>query len=73
MKQRKAAITVYFLDFIYFLPISLVVAIELGQSELLQFDLQLLVLPLQVHNHTIQEVDLMETVRTQIRTENPEH
>lgn len=47
---------------VYFLPISPVVTIELRQSKLLQFDLQLLVLPLQVHNHTIQEVDLMEKI-----------
>lgn len=41
-----------------FLPVSPVVAVELGQRELLQFDLQLLVLPLQVHDHAVQEVDL---------------
>lgn len=44
------------------LPVGAVVAVELGQSELLQFDLQLLVLPLQVHDHAVQEVDLKETI-----------
>lgn len=59
-------------EFTGFLPVSVVVAVELSQRELLQFDLQLLILPLQIHNHAVQEVDLMETIRTQIRTESPE-
>ena len=60
-------------EFTGFLPVSVVVAVELSQRELLQFDLQLLILPLQIHNHAVQEVDLMETIRTQISTESPEH
>lgn len=63
MRHRKASITVYFYYFLYFLPIRSVVAVKLSQSELLQFDLQLLVLPLQVNDHAVQEVDLMETNR----------
>lgn len=39
-------------------PVAVVVAVELGQSEFLQFDLQLLVFPLQVHDDAVQEVDL---------------
>lgn len=62
-----------FFEFTGFLPIGLIVAVELSQGELLQFDLQFLILPLQIHNHAVQEVDLMETIRTQIRTESPEH
>lgn len=70
--QRRAAIVEYFHHLKCFLPVSPVIAVELSQSELLQFDLQLLVLPLQVHNHAVQEVDLMETIRTQMRPEDPE-
>lgn len=39
-------------------PVAVVVAVELGQSQFLQFDLQLLVFPLQVHDDAVQEVDL---------------
>lgn len=53
----------YFCNFLFLSPVGVVVAVELGQRELLQFDLQLLVLPLQVHDHAVQEVDLMETIR----------
>lgn len=73
INNQKAGIDVYVFDFKYLLPIGLVVAVELSQSEFLQFNLQLLVLPLQVHNHTVQEVDLMDIIRTQIRTGNPDH
>lgn len=41
------------------LPVILLVAVELGQRQFLQLDLQVLVLPLQVHDHAVQEVDLM--------------
>lgn len=51
---------------VHFLPISSVVAVELSQSEFLQFDLQLLVLPLQVHYHAVQEVNLTGTGKTHI-------
>ncbi len=57
----------------YFLLVGSIVAVELSQGEFLQFDLQLLVLPLQVHNHTVQEVDLMETIETQTRSESTEY
>lgn len=61
-KKEKMLIS-YFCNFLFFSPVGVVVAVELGQRELLQFDLQLLVLPLQVHDHAVQEVDLMETIR----------
>lgn len=51
----------------HFLPIILVVAVELSQRELLQLDLQVLVLPLQVYNHTVQEVDLIGTEKKKNR------
>lgn len=56
----------YFCNFLFLSPVGVVVAVELGQRELLQFDLQLLVLPLQVHDHAVQEVDLMETIRWEL-------
>lgn len=52
-------------------PVAVVVAVELGQSELLQFDLQLLVFPLQVHDDAVQEVDLGERTGTRVRTDPP--
>lgn len=67
-KKEKMLIS-YFCNFLFLSPVGVVVAVELGQRELLQFDLQLLVLPLQVHDHAVQEVDLMETIRTQVRTD----
>lgn len=53
-------------------PIGPIVPVELRQSELLQFDLQLLVLPLQVHDHAVQEVDLRDTLKSQISVTRPQ-
>lgn len=53
------------------LPVVLLVAVELGQRELLQLDLQVLVLALQVHDHAVQEVDLTGEEKTRVRTDNP--
>ena len=39
-------------------PVGAIVAVELGQHHFLQLDLELLVLPLQVHDDAVQEVDL---------------
>lgn len=57
-----------------FSPVVLFVPVELGQSELLQFDLQLLVFPLQVHDDAVQEVDLVKTRTKQVRNDTlPQH
>ena len=50
-------------------PVGGVVAVELGQRHLLQLNLQLLVLPLQVHDHAVEEVDL-DTKGTEVKSSN---
>lgn len=53
------------------LPVIVLVAVELGQRQLLQLDLQVLVFPLQVHNHAVQEVDLMGEDESENRQPTP--